>query len=662
MPKDTTPPTVTFSSNTTLINQLNTEVEFSVVAVEKESTISKVEIFEGDKLLGTATLSGDKYTFKTKIATKGQHTFKVRVTNGAGLKTESVLIVTADPDAPTVAATTATPVITSVPKLVEMNITASDQDGTITKVQVFAANDLQNPLGDALPKGNGYVFPYQIQTSGVHQFVVKATDNAGNVGQSQALVILADGTPPTGTLTASASLVNVFPTKVTLNASVADPETNVSKVEFYEGLTLIGTDTTAPYTVDHVVSTSGNKAYIARIYNGADATFDTQKVIVDVDLLPAVQLEANSNIVDAPGVTQLVATASDDIGIAKVEFYEGDVKLGEDTQKPYILNYQATTVGPKEVIARAIDTRGQAVNSVAATFTVKDSTPPVVSLKVGNWDGQVPTLKDAPLVLEADSFDPESGIEKVEFYLGDKLVGTDATAPYTADVQLTGDQVGNLVLTARAYNKEGLTQQSAEVYTSAFNPGPSFKSVNFSSNRIYLGDPFTVNVEVEDRDSIARVELLDWWTDKVLVTDTSAPYSLEYAPAKVGNQPFVVRAYDQHGNANTYWVTFVEVMDPTVPTVLLQGSSSESSTIKLPGSLTLTANASVKKGNITKVEFYKWGVLLGEDATAPYEYTDTFPLETQGNWNSHQYQAVVYTDLSKTASSNTFYINTEYPW
>lgn len=78
-----------------------------------------------------------------------------------------------------------------------------------------------------------------------------------------------------------------------------------------------------------------------------------------------------------PGTaTTITATASDTDGsIARVEFYDGDNKLGEDTTAPFSFTWTPATTGSHRLIARAIDNLGATADSAAITVTVGSGTP-----------------------------------------------------------------------------------------------------------------------------------------------------------------------------------------------------------------------------------------------------------------------------------------------
>ena len=76
---------------------------------------------------------------------------------------------------------------------------------------------------------------------------VVATDVAGNVSQPAVVGVTVDNTPPTVAITAPASGAKVF-LSTTISATASD-NNGVTQVAFYDGTKLIGTDTSAPYSM-----------------------------------------------------------------------------------------------------------------------------------------------------------------------------------------------------------------------------------------------------------------------------------------------------------------------------------------------------------------------------------------------------------------------------
>lgn len=89
---------------------------------------------------------------------------------------------------------------------------------------------------------------------------------------------------------------------------------------------------------------------------------------------PQVSLVAAPKTVTVAGNVSLTATATDDVGVTKVEFYEGSSKLGEDASAPYQLSVPVTRTGngAHTYTATAYDAAG---NKTSASDAVNVAIP-----------------------------------------------------------------------------------------------------------------------------------------------------------------------------------------------------------------------------------------------------------------------------------------------
>ncbi|MEI7478522.1 MAG: Ig-like domain-containing protein [bacterium] len=87
------------------------------------------------------------------------------------------------------------------------------------------------------------------------------------------------------------------------------------------------------------------------------------------------------------GVTTLSANASDNLGVTKVEFYNGNTLLGSDTGAPYSITWDTKSVANNMygISAKAYDAAGNISNTSVFSVTVNngnaiiDTIAPVVS-------------------------------------------------------------------------------------------------------------------------------------------------------------------------------------------------------------------------------------------------------------------------------------------
>ncbi|GGF01626.1 T9SS type A sorting domain-containing protein [Hymenobacter cavernae] len=91
---------------------------------------------------------------------------------------------------------------------------------------------------------------------------------------------------------------------------------------------------------------------------------------------PTVSLTLSSTRLTTGSQLNLAATAADaDGSVAKVEFFSGDTKLGEDTSAPFQFSWTPNSAGSYSLTARATDNSGATTTSTAATLTVNAPTP-----------------------------------------------------------------------------------------------------------------------------------------------------------------------------------------------------------------------------------------------------------------------------------------------
>jgi hypothetical protein len=146
------------------------------------------------------------------------------------------------------------------------------------------------------------------------------------------------------------------------------------------------------------------------------------------------QPRANTTVI---GVVTLAATASDDVGVQRVEFYADNQLLGAATAAPYTLAWDTTGLAHNSLHTlhvRAVDLAGNARQSATVTgVKVADITPPTVAI-TGPVAGAA-VHKGEQVTIAATATDA-SGINKVEFRVGTgtaapALKCSDTSTPYT---------------------------------------------------------------------------------------------------------------------------------------------------------------------------------------------------------------------------------------
>jgi autotransporter-associated beta strand protein len=298
-----------------------------------------------------------------------------------------------------------------------------------------------------------------------YEWYAAASDGQTTTAAPPWTFVTAATTAPTISLTSPLNNATfTAPATVTLTAAADDTDSFVTKVEFFDGATKLGEDTTPPYSYTWANAPVGGHVLTAVVtdYAGATATSSAAAITVNTpaNVPPAVTLTApaNNTVFTAPATVTLTANAGDSDGtVTKVEFFSGATKLGEDTTSPYSFTWSNVTAGVYDLTARATDNTGASTPSGISNIVV--NAPPSVTLTAPS-DGTAFT-SPAAITLTADAIDTDGTIVLVEFYSGATKLGEDATSPYS--YTWANPPAGSPSLTARATDNRGATAVSAPV-------------------------------------------------------------------------------------------------------------------------------------------------------------------------------------------------------
>src|SRR6185503_2364926 len=264
------------------------------------------------------------------------------------------------------------------------------------------------------------------------------------------------------------------PATVNLAASVTANGHTITKVQFYNGTTLLGEDTTAPYTVAWPNVPAGSFTLTARAVYDAGSTINSAAVNITVatTTLPIIALTspASGATLTAPATVNFAAgVTANGHTITKVQFYNGTTLLGEDTTAPYTVAWPNVPAGSYTLTARAVYDAGSTVNSAAVNITVATTTLPTIAL-TSPASGATFT---APATINIGANVTPNGhtITKVQFYNGTTLLGEDTTASYGS--AWSSVPAGSYSLTARAVYDAGSTVNSAAVNITVANTVPN---------------------------------------------------------------------------------------------------------------------------------------------------------------------------------------------
>jgi hypothetical protein len=288
-----------------------------------------------------------------------------------------------DTTAPTVAIT-APAAGQTVANVTAISASASDSAG-VAGVQLHLNGE---PLGPELTAPYSFNWDTRSVANGQYSLTAVARDVRGNsaVSSPVGVVVANDSTVPV--------ISGVTVSGVTANGAVISwttDEASDSQVEYgptasYGMLSALD----GGFTGAHSVTLSGladatlyHFRVRSRDRSGNLATSGDSTLTTVDGTAPAVSISAPAGAATVSGAITVTANATDNVGVAGVQFKLGGVNLGaEDTSSPYSAAWDTTTVadGGHTLTAVARDAAGNVTTSAAVSVTVtNDTTLPVIS-------------------------------------------------------------------------------------------------------------------------------------------------------------------------------------------------------------------------------------------------------------------------------------------
>ncbi len=190
---------------------------------------------------------------------------------------------------------------------------------------------------------------------------------------------------------------------ITINANASDTDGSVTRVEFYQGSTKLGEDTSSPYSYSWNNISAGSYSLTAKATDNDGAVTTSSAISVTVNSTsnnpPTVSItspNAGATFTEGDMITINASASDSDGSISKVEFLQGATKLGEDTSAPYSYNWNNASAGSYNLTARATDNNGAVTTSTVVDITVNSSsggTSPVLHWMLDETSGT--TASDA---------------------------------------------------------------------------------------------------------------------------------------------------------------------------------------------------------------------------------------------------------------------------
>jgi chitinase len=426
---------------------------------------------------------------------------------------------------------------------------------------------------------------------------------------------------------------------------------------------------TSPIDVNNLTSSTvngldPNSSYYFTVtaYNASGAESSYSNIVnVSESVPPVVSITSPVPNATINGTVSVTVSATDNVGVTKVEFYLNGILQTTDTSIPYLysLNTSSLASGTYSLMAKAYDAAGNIGQSSAVSVTVvNDTTAPTVSLTSPVTNA---TLSGITALSAAAS--DNIGVSKVELYKNGVLLFVTNVAPYSYNWNTTTEANGSYTLIAKAYDNAGNVAQSANVPVTVNNPTTDVTSptvnVTAPANNATVSGTVSITASASDNVAVSKVE---FYVNSVLAaTYTVSPFTYSWNTTLAANGSYTLsaKAYDTTGNSGQSSAVTIKVNNPLVPA----GSIWSGTTV--PGVIDAGPDTPVElgvkfrsdsSGYITGIRFYKastnTGTHIGNlwDNTGKLLATATFVSETASGWQQVNFTKPV------AIAANTVYV------
>jgi hypothetical protein len=207
----------------------------------------------------------------------------------AGPPASATVVITDDDNLPPTVTLTSPPdgLMVAFPASMVLAATASDPDGLVAKVEFFVTTVSGNSTNVTLlltDPASPYGFTWTNAPAGTHVLRAVVTDNLGSTGVSAPVTVVVNAAPTVAITSPSSGAILDAGSNVSITAAAADADGSVSLVEFYEGVNLIGSDSTSPFSMVWSNVAVGEYVLTAQATDNRGATSVSASILVTVGI------------------------------------------------------------------------------------------------------------------------------------------------------------------------------------------------------------------------------------------------------------------------------------------------------------------------------------------------------------------------------------------
>ena len=587
----TAPVTVTVNQSTAPIVSLVSPVVPTTIAVgsnlpleatasDSDGTIASVGFYADGALVATGVQVGNSTTYTATwtptVARSGAYKLTVKAIDNVGQVTETspginVTVTLAAGSSPTVQVTSpasgggTTPSTASASLASQVFFAANAVDNiAVTSVRFYADGI---PLGSATQQGstNRWVLtkslngaPFNAKGVGNYSITALASDSDGNQTQSAPVTLsvtpLIAGSAPTVT--------TIFPVngqRLTLGASLnlqvlaADSEGAIASVATYANGVLVGTTTSAPFTLTWTPSLSGfyNIVYVVTDDQGSSTVTSpvTVTVVSAVGNVPVASMlfpnTSNNSFTNASTIPLAVSVLDSDQPVATaptIAFYVDGVgipalpvRLGNS--QGYYIEYATNLlpVGAHTAVALVTDAAGNLVSN-STNFTITQASGPSFTSKpslTANGATAITVTAGDTFGYQLEANKPNGRLTQMEIFLNGVSTPSTATTtnlsqnPVTAapfiSTWYAGQFMGKSGTFALATDNQGNVMVSNLVEITRLDNGePTVTVISpISTSTLTFGQPIVMDIEAKATTAGDIIKSVIFLANSTKVSDTS---------------------------------------------------------------------------------------------------------------------------------------------
>ena len=273
------------------------------------------------------------------------------------------------------------------------------------------------------------------------------------------------------------------------------------------------------------------------------------EVVID-NTPPQVEITSPESGDLVAGTIDITASATDDTGITRVEFYHDDTFIASDSTNSYAVSWDTTEVSDGSCTLKAIayDTHGLSISDVISV-TVDNTDPEALITSPTSGETVSGTID-----IEGTAWDTNFKEYILEYSQGISPISwqtiTTSTTPVSNDTltswNTAGVDDGTYTIKLTCEDEANNTSEDQVVVT-VDNTAPTVEITSPASGDILLG---VVDLEAaaSDNTAITRVEF--WYDSNFIASDDSNLYAVSWDTTKIsdGTYTLTAKAFDQGEN------------------------------------------------------------------------------------------------------------------